>query len=212
MNGHTLTLGDYYADFDHNYRSPGTTFWKFERGQYYAEPANPSWVAFSEGNWDQALELIEAERERLVEHHRELEAQGIRTYRVRFVTYPLTPYLQWELHYLKLRHQTGGPIRICPVRLLDPLEHYGLMLPDLNICAPNAIYIPGYDQNGVLEYATKYPWSSSLTRFVQDFYYQGQPVDEYFDIHIAHLPPPQPTTPLPANYLETTGRPQPTRT
>ena len=211
MSAQHLTLDAYYADFDYHYRKPGTTFWKFERGQHYAEPANPSWVAFNEGNWELALELIEAERDRLTEHHTELDAQGIRTHRVRIINTPLTPYLQWELHYLNLRHQTGGPIHIYPAHLLDPLEHYGPVLPDLNICAPQAMYIPGYDHNGVLEHATKYPWSGAITRFVEDLYQLGQPIDEFFNTHIAHLPPPEPPTTLSADYLEQHGRPQPPR-
>lgn len=209
MNAQHLTLDAYYADFDHNYRRPGTTFWKFERGQYYAEPANPSWVAFNEGNWDTALELIEAERDRLVKHHEQLSERGVRTHRVRVVSTPLTPYVQWELHYLNLRHQTGGPVRIYPVHPLAPLEHYGLTLPDLNICAPHAIYIPGYDQNGVLEHATKYPWSSTITSYIESLYQMGKPIDDFFNTHIAPLPPPEPTTSLCADYLEQHGRPQP---
>jgi hypothetical protein len=211
MNGHTLTLNAYYPDFAHNFHKPGTTFWKFERGQHYAEPHNPSWKAFHDGNWENALHLIETERERLTGQHEQLNAEGINTYRVRIVDYPLTPYLQWELHYLHLRHQTGGPVHIYPAHLLAPLEHTGHELPDLNICAPHATYIPNYDDNGVLASATKYPWGNSITRYVKHLYKLGQPIDTYFQTHIAHLPPPATPPHVPDDYLETTGRPQPTR-
>lgn len=212
MNGHTMTLGAYYADFDHNYRKHDTTFWKFERGQHYAEPHDASWQAFQRGDWDTALDLIEQRRPQLTEHHEQLTAQGIATHRVRIVDYPLTPYLQWELHLLNVRHQTGGPVHIYPAHLLAPLEHTGHELPDLNICAPHAIYIPNYDDNGVLASATKYPWGNSITRYVKHLYKLGRPVDDYFATHVAHLPPPALPPQLPDDYLETAERPQPTRT
>lgn len=57
VNGHTLDLDVYYAEFDQKYRE-ANAFWKFERGQHYAEPANPSWRAFHDGDWDRSLELL----------------------------------------------------------------------------------------------------------------------------------------------------------
>lgn len=213
VNGHTLDLDVYYAEFDQKYRE-ANAFWKFERGQHYAEPANPSWRAFHDGDWDRSLELMEADRDRLIRHHQELADLHTTTYRIRIIdaNEPLTPYLQWEMHLLRLRDETGGNVRICSSNVVAPFEHAGHELPDLNICAPLATYIPNYDSNGVLASATRYPWQSTTTQFVAALYYLGWPISDYFDTHIAHLPPPALPPQLPDDYLEITGRPQPTRT
>lgn len=205
-------LDDYYTDFNEHFWKPGTRFWKLERGQHYAEPANPSWVAFNQGNWTHALELIEADRDRLTRYHQRCNDLDITTRRVRVIETPISPYLQWELHLLHLRDQTGGPIRVIHA---DKIIERGGKLPDWNVIAPDVMYRVGYDHHGVLETAARTVSASSIktvVRFIGGLYGRAEPITDYFAREIAHLPPPEPGQSLPDNYLQAVGRPNPPRT
>src|ERR1700722_12736027 len=109
--GERLELREYYADFRRNFPH-AREFWKRESGQSFAEAGNASWEAFNRGDWAASLRLIEDLRGDLKEYFREVEAAGTSTYRVRIVSLPLTPYMQWELHVLRLRDEAGEPMRI----------------------------------------------------------------------------------------------------
>src|ERR1700728_2724665 len=102
--GEQMELLAYYADFEDNFwRS--REFRKLERGQVFAEPGDASWEAFDAGDWGEAMHLAEARRADLRRYHEENAAAGIRTRRIRIVSLPVTPYLQWELHLLRLRDE-----------------------------------------------------------------------------------------------------------
>ena len=109
--GERLELREYYADFRQNF-SRTREFWMLESGQDFAEPGNASWEAFNRGEWAASLRLVEDLRTDLKEYFRELQAAGTSTYRIRIVSLPLTPYLQWEFHVLRLRDEAGEPMRI----------------------------------------------------------------------------------------------------
>ncbi len=66
--------------------------WKVERGQSFCEPDEPSWRALVRGDWERAIALPER-------------------YRPDF-DYPISPYLQWELHFLRVRAEAFERIRI----------------------------------------------------------------------------------------------------
>ena len=133
--GERLELPAYYADFQRNFRR-AREFWKLERGQVFAEPGDASWEAFDAGDWDEAMRLAEARRADLRRYHEENTAAGIRTRRIRIVSLPVTSYLQWELHLLRLRDEAGGPIRI----LRAEPEDWPLQTGELAFCtvAPKA--------------------------------------------------------------------------
>lgn len=205
-------LDEYYADFTKHFWKNATRFWKFERGQRYAEPASASWRAFNRGNWQEALDLLEASRPGLVDYHQRAATADITTHRVRIIEEPLTPYLQWELHLLHLRDQTGGPVRVLPASHILEYEEDCGPLADLNIIAPHALYEVTYDDNGVLESAIRSTDPDDIANqvaFVYKLYRIAEPIRDYFQRAVAHLPPPGPDFPLPEDYLETTGRPRP---
>ena len=67
-SGVRLSLDDYRVEFkDLQWTIAGQQSWKLEREQRFREPGFASWEAFSRGDWDEALRLIEEERDFLVE-------------------------------------------------------------------------------------------------------------------------------------------------
>jgi hypothetical protein len=211
--GERMELADYYADFQQHF-AHAREFWKLERGQVFAEPGDASWEAFDRGDWEESMRLLEERREDLVNYHKDNAAAGTVTRRIRIVTLPVTPYLQWELHLLKIRDETGGPIRILRDTAVADLEDQG-SLPDIYTMDHDVMYQAIYDERGVLEYALKYTDQALVSRcrdFIARLYGRGEPIGRFFEREIAHLPPPHPTEPaIPADYLQKTGRPGPIR-
>jgi hypothetical protein len=208
-----LELPRYYTDFGADF-SRAREFWKLERGQVYAEPGDPSWVAFNAGDWDEALRLVADSREDLTTYHAETAAAGTATWRIRIVELPVTPYLQWELHVLRLRDETGGPVRILPASAVADLEDQG-ELPDIYTMNTDVMYQAVYDEHGVLDHALRYTGEALVRRcrdFIAGLYRRGEPIAAFFEREIAHLPPPRIDAPsISSDYLKKTGRPQPIR-
>jgi uncharacterized protein DUF6879 len=211
--GKRMELPAYYADFEKHFART-REFWKLERGQSFAEPGDASWEAFDSGEWEQALRLLEARRKDLIRYHQETALAGTMTRRIRIVSLPVTPYLQWELYLLRLRDETGGPIRILRDTAIAELEDEGT-LPDIYTMDREVMYQAVYDDRGVLEHALRYTDHELVSRcrdFIADLYSRGEPIGRFFELEIAHLSPPRSGQPaIPEDYLERTGRPHPIR-
>lgn len=211
--GERMDLPAYYADFEKNF-SRAREFLKLERGQSFAEPGDDSWEAFDRGDWEESMRLLEARRADLVKYHQETAAAGTSTARIRIVSLPLTPYLQWELNLLKVRDETGGPIRVLPASDVAGLEDRG-PLPEIYTMDTTVMYEAVYDANGVLEAANRYTDPDLVSRcrdFISGLYERGEPVAGFFRREVAHLPPARPARPaVPRDYLSQTGRPGPIR-
>lgn len=210
--GVRLELDPYYADFKRHFWRI-SEFWKLERGQTFGEPGDPSWEAFNRGDWDESMRLLEERREDLTAYHEEVAAAGVSTRRIRIVERPISPYLQWELNLLKIRDETGGPIRIIEAADITALETDGL-LPEIYTFDDEVMFEAVYDGNGVLEYARKYTDTALVTRsrnFIRALYERGTPVARYFADHVSDLPPASPDHRLREDYLAQTGRPGPIR-
>jgi hypothetical protein len=130
-------------------------FWKLERGQTFAEPGDASWEAFNRGEWAESMHRLEVRRDDLLSYHREASEAGVSTYRIRVVEKPLSAYLQWELSLLKIRDETGGPIRVISRSEVAEFETDG-PLPEIYAFGDQVMYQAVYDYSGVLECALKY--------------------------------------------------------
>lgn len=209
--GERMELPAYYADFEKNF-SRARQFWKLERGQVFAEPGDDSWEAFDRGDWDESMRLLEARRADLVRYHR--ENARTRTARIRIVSLPLTPYMQWELNLLRIRDETGGPVRVLLDSDVASLEDEG-PLPEIYTMDDMVMYEAVYDGNGVLEAALRYTGPELVSRgrdFISGLYERGEPIGDFFRREVAHLPPARPGRPaIPRDYLAQTGRPGPIR-
>lgn len=191
--GERLELGPYFTDADRRFwRMRGPGFWKLERQQSFREPGYDSWDAFDAGDWEKALALLDAERSRLVDYHRRAATAGFGIYRVRVVAEPLTPYLQWELHALKIRDECGGPIRILEADAVAAYEDTG-PLPEIYTLDTSVMYQAIYDETGTLASAVRYEAPDlviACQSFIQSLYDAGEPIADYFHRAVASLPPP----------------------
>lgn len=192
-DGVPLHGDDYRNHF--NYRFPKTGpsgFWKLERRQHFLEPTDPSWCAFTYGDWNAALELLEERRHALTDHYAKINDAGFETHRIRIVDHILTGYMQWELHLLHLRDQLGGHTRIINSADIANLELDG-QLPEVITLGAETMYEITYDERGLQEGGVFYAdagLAGNYQTFIRDLYERGEPIASYFDREVAPLPPP----------------------
>jgi hypothetical protein len=192
--GTRLSIPDYLADFQATESTIfGQDSWKLERRQQFREPGFASWEAFSRGQWTEALRLIEARRESLTEFAAKAAENGMDLYRLRVVAEPIIPYLQWELHSLKVRAECGELIRVLPTAAVRGLEDDG-ELPEVLTLGSSTAYHILYDSTGELTGAVKVTdpqaveRATSLTRRLYD---EGEDIAAFFERVVAPLPPPR---------------------
>ncbi|MEU7876145.1 DUF6879 family protein [Dactylosporangium sp. NPDC049140] len=192
--GERMELDAYLTDFDRNFwatTEPG--FWKLERQQFFKEPGNASWEAFAKGDWDESLRILEAGRGDMADYYRRTAERGFVTRRVRVVEEPIIPYLQWELHVLRMRDEFGGAVRVVDRDQVAEFEH-DAPLPEVYTHGSTVMYQAIYDDDGVLESARKFVDSDLVVRcqrFIQDLYENGRPLAPFFAERVAALPPPR---------------------
>lgn len=188
-----MALKDYYADFEKYFWECGALgFWKLERQQAFREPGYDSWEAFWRGDWDESLRLLEAGRADMAEYHRKVEQHGFVARRARVVEEPLSNYLQWELHALRVRDACGGPIRVTDAGRVHRYEEDG-PLPEICTLGNQVMYQALYNDQGVLEAALKFTDPQLVLRcrkLIVSVYDAGEPLADWFDEHVASLPPP----------------------
>ncbi|MGW2330813.1 DUF6879 family protein [Streptomyces sp. NPDC001700] len=193
--GEALSLDAYRADFrERQWTIDGQDSWKLERQQRFREPGFASWEAFARGDWDASLRLIEEERDYLREFSQDVERHRITLFRVRVVERPIAPYLQWELHLLRLRAECGEKIRVIGPEHLGELERSG-PLPELLTLGDRTTYQIRYSDEGILDGAVRFTDPATTARcraLTRDLYAAGEDLTSYFAREVAHLPPPSP--------------------
>ncbi|RQX00058.1 DUF6879 family protein [Micromonospora inaquosa] len=191
--GELLRLEDYWADFDDRFwRTSVPGFWKLERQQTFKEPGDEGWQAFADGRWEHSLRVLDARRPDFQSYYRRIAENGFATRRVRVVEEPLTPYLQWELHVLRLRHEHGGLTRVVGADAVASAEASG-QLPEIYTLGAEVMYEAVYDADGVLAAARRWRDPELVTNcqsFIESLYRSGQPLDEYFARVVAPMGPP----------------------
>lgn len=193
--GELLALADYWADFEQRFWKTGPPgFWKLERQQTFKEPQDAGWQAFAAGRWKESLRILDARRPEFADYYRRIADSGFATRRMRVVQEPLTPYLQWELHVLRLRHEYGGLTRVVTRDQVVAAE-VDAPLPEIYTLGTDIMYEAIYDADGVLEAARRWRNPDVVTRcqeFVESLYDDGEPLDEFFARAVAPLEPPHP--------------------
>ncbi|MDH6121889.1 DUF6879 family protein [Kitasatospora sp. GAS204B] len=188
-----MELAAYYADFESIFWNiTDLGFWKLERQQTFREPGYDSWAAFAKGEWDRSLGILEAGRKDMEDYHRRIHEHGFSARRVRVVEEPISAYLQWELHALRVRDQSGGPIRIVGPAQVAAFEASG-PLPEIYTLDSTVMYQAVYDDDGVLESVRRFTDRElirSCRQFIADLYAVGEPLESYFQRCVAVLPPP----------------------
>lgn len=191
--GESLARQDYKRDFrERDAQVRGRDSWKLERRQHFEEQSSPSWEAVLRGDWDEALRLLENRREALLEIGREDEERQSFFHRVRVVEKPLTAYLQWELHSLRIRAECGERISIVNAEALADSEEFG-PLPEIVILGGRTLYQVLYSATGIPIGAIRYTDPDLVLRwesYIEDLHRTGEDVLTYFDREVAHLPRP----------------------
>ncbi|WP_434740269.1 DUF6879 family protein [Micromonospora sp. SH-82] len=191
--GELLSLQDYWADFEARFwKTTAPGFWKLERQQTFKEPGDEGWRAFAEGRWEESLRILDDRRDEFEVYYRRIADSGFATRRVRVVDQPLTPYLQWELHVLRLRHEYGGLTRVIDSDQVAFVETAG-PVPEVYTLGTEVMYEAVYDTDGVLETARRWEDPALVARcqqFIEARYLDGEPLDEFFARKVAPLEPP----------------------
>ena len=167
-------------------------FDKLERLQHFREPENQSWEAFVAGHWAKAQQIRQRNRSAVAAEFVEDARRGIVSRRVRVVEIPVTAYLQWELHGLKLRAECGEEIRVVDLKTIAPYEISGTV-PELIFMDSLAMYEICYDESGLLCGAQKFTDRDLISGCQADFnalYRQGENLHTFFAREIEPLPPP----------------------
>ncbi|MFC9604713.1 DUF6879 family protein [Streptomyces niveus] len=195
-SGERLELDAYLEDFDKRFWNAGSSdeagFWKLERRQSFREPGVESWEASFRGEWGTALVLIAEQRDHYERYFRKIADHGFGLHRVRVVEEPVTPYLQWELHLLRLKEQCGEDTRIVQVDDISSLES-GTRFPEIAIIGSSALYEIIYDDDGTLAGGIRYTDEeliSDCRKIIRDIHRNGERLETYFKRHVASLPPP----------------------
>lgn len=191
--GVRLAHAAYHQDFrQRDAEIRGRHSWKLERRQHFEELNDPSREALRRGDWDESLRLLEAERPDLLKSGEKDRRHGTVFHRVRVVEEPLTPYIQWELHALRIQAECGRNVRVVAADRVRPLETSGL-LPELVVLGGTTMYNVIYTEEGVPDGAVRFtdpdivrPWES----LIQDLHTGGEDITSYVDRVVAPLPPP----------------------
>ncbi|RYJ31108.1 hypothetical protein CU044_0751 [Streptomyces sp. L-9-10] len=191
--GDRLELDAYLEDFDqHFWRAGRAGFWKLERQQTFREPGVKSWEAFFRGEWGTALSLISEQRGHYERYFRKIADHGFGLHRVRVVEEPISPYLQWELHLLRLKEQCGEDTRVVGLDDIALLEPDGA-LPEIAIIGSSVLYEIVYDGEGNLAGGIRYTDSGAIAecrRIIRDLHGSGERLDSFFGRRVASLPAP----------------------
>ncbi|MEU5638347.1 DUF6879 family protein [Streptomyces milbemycinicus] len=170
--------------------------WKFERQQEFEE-LDDSWEVFCRGQWEDSLRLLGEEREAHLKTAQRDRERGTAFHRVRVVEEPLTPYMQWELHALRVQSEAGKAIRVVTPAALGALETIG-PLPEVVVVGGQVLYQVVYTEAGFLDGAIRFT-DAELTKrwesFIRELCEVGEDLLSYFERRVAHLSPPQPPQP-----------------
>ncbi|MEV7425982.1 MULTISPECIES: DUF6879 family protein [unclassified Streptomyces] len=182
----------YHEEYYRTLRSGIGHLNKLERGQNFKERGFASWEAFAAGRWDEALSLIEEKRDAYIRQVEETDRLGVMQRRLRVVEFPVTPYVQWELHVLRLRVEVGDQIRLLDARTIADIEKQR-DVPEVVILGSVAMFEVRYDSDGNAAGADHYTDPELIAETSAGFdelYTRGETYADFFDREIAPLPPP----------------------
>lgn len=182
----------YHEDFYRVLKSGIDHQRKLERGQHFQERGFPSWEAFAAGRWEEALELVAEKRALYARQFEEAEGLGVVQRRLRVVEFPVTPYVQWELHVLRLRVEVGDRITVLDARTIADIERLH-PVPEVVILGDAVMYEVQYDAEGNADGARRYRDPALIAETVDGFeqlYARAEAFEDFFAREIAPLPAP----------------------
>jgi hypothetical protein len=191
--GERLAYDDYVASVERDYQHVGRQgFWKLERRQSFQEPTSPSWRAFDRGDWPEAVRLAQEQRPALEAEYRQDAEMGVRSWWVKVVEFPITPYLRWAFEPLRVRAQSGERMRVVRADQVEEYEHHG-QLPEMITLGADVMYDINYDQDGLQEGGTRiddHEVVARCRRLIAELYDKGEDFETFYQREIAPLAPP----------------------
>jgi hypothetical protein len=186
-SGQRLSLSDYEADFYATVESVDGPILKTERRQTFREPGSPSWEAFAAGRWDEALRIAAEPNPELKRFFDRLAELGSGLHRLRVVTMPLTPYLIWELNFLRFRAEAGELIRVLTTTTdaIGKHEREQGTVPELMVVGSRAVYELGADK-----FVDRAVVNGCRER-VASLLAEAEPFDSFFSREVDGLRPPE---------------------
>ncbi|MEV8286524.1 DUF6879 family protein [Streptomyces niveus] len=136
--------------------------------------------------------MIAEQRGHYERYFQKIADHGFGLHRVRVVEEPVTPYLQWELHLLRLKEQCGEDTRIAKESDLSSIET-GTRLPEIAIIGSSVLYEIIYDGDGTLTGGIRYTDEeliSECRRIVRGIHGSGEQLESFFKRRVISLPPP----------------------
>ncbi|WP_431727096.1 DUF6879 family protein [Verrucosispora sp. TAA-831] len=192
-SGEALSLSDYEADFYAMVESVDEPILKTERMQTFREPGSPSWEAFDAGRWDEALLIAAQPNPDLAQFFALLAERGSGLHRLRIVELPLTPYLIWELNFLRFRAEAGELIRVLTADKVWEYEQEHGVVPELMVAGDRAVYDVRYDVDGTPIGAEKFAEPQVVEGCrsqVRALLARAESFDSFFDREVDGLSPP----------------------
>jgi hypothetical protein len=162
---------------------------KLERGQHFKERGFPSWEAFAAGDWERALTLAGERREKYAKQIEDANRRGATQRRLRVVEFPITPYVQWEMHVLHVAVAVGDDIRVIDARTIANIET-NHPVPEVVILGDIVMYGVLYDDDGNAAGAKRYGDPALIRETSEGFntlYERGEDFITFFDREIAPL-------------------------
>ncbi len=191
--GVVLDNRGYDAQWDEAEEQLTGVIWKLERAQSFTEQADdPAWQAFAVGDWTRSLAVLEGERSARRMAAARYARQGIEFRRVRIVEQPVSAYLQWELHALKITDECGQPVRVLDASQVKDLER-DQQLPELIVLGHRVLFEVRYDENWALSGACRVDDPAVIEQAAAEIarlWAMGEPLAGYFAREIAPLPVP----------------------
>ncbi|WP_329386805.1 DUF6879 family protein [Streptomyces sp. NBC_01716] len=194
--GERLVSKDYKRDFrERDTAIHDGASWKLERRQYFEEQNSRSRDALTRGEWAEALRLLAEARDTVRANALEDESRRHAFHRVRIVEYPITSYVQWELHSLVQQDELGANrVRIVTADQVANAEKKQ-QLPEIVVLGSHTLYNVIYSDTGVPMGSIRFTDEqhvSSWERYIRSLYEIGEDIAPYFAREIAPLPAPVP--------------------
>lgn len=187
----TLDRARYHEEFYRHLKEVNSMH-KLERGQHFQEKGFASWEAFATGDWERALALAGEGREAFNAQINEAKRLGRVERRLRVVEFPVTPYVQWEMHVLRVGVEIGDEIRVIDASTIADIEK-NHPAPEVVILGNTVMYGVVYDDEGNAAGARRYLDRSLISETKAGFerlYERGEDFIAFFDREIATLGPP----------------------
>jgi hypothetical protein len=192
ITGDVLDHRTYHEDFASEVAELRGVLWKLERSQTFRELSDPSWDAFMAGDWKRALSLLEKDREAVRADARHNASKGLSIRRVRVVDDPVSPYVQWELHALRMLAQEGFGVRVIRAAQLASLEARN-QLPEVVVIDYRILYEVQYEPDWTpcgARRITAPDVIRAAAREIARLYELGESLLSFFERELAPLPAP----------------------